>query len=496
MLTRLLSLLSLGLVALLVGCGSSTPGQEEVRSVVEERLVQAFPEPVLQLTSLRRLGSGPLSAAADGSARRLAYYNATLTFARDFDFSSWQSLNLAAFANLLGATEKGISGLKQGGNKQGDVLHVHGSVAFVNMAGSWQPQAAVRTAVAAPPPENNTGPPAVARQIIEGIQALFADTGQDQARRDIITEELEGAYDRMQLRLDRLGRAFVVAGGPEGGEYQGVALLIADRLADTGVTTRAVVTAGSVENVGHLHDRRADAALVQNDIAALAGAAQGPFASGPPLAELRALASLFPEPVHIVVAADSPIASLADLRGKRVEIGLPDSGTRLDALAVLKAADIGLDQLTATSEVGLVPGLRALADGTVDAVIATISAPSRRIQELAAGPGVRLVPLSETEQSRLIAAQPAFVAVTLPPATYAGQTEPVRTVSVTALLAARADLPDNEVETLLRTVFDDIDFLAVGSAAGSLIARATARTGVTIPWHPAAEKFLGTPTTQ
>jgi TRAP-type uncharacterized transport system substrate-binding protein len=67
---------------------------------------------------------------------------------------------------------------------------------------------------------------------------------------------------------------------------------------------------------------------------------------------------------------------------------------------------------------------------------------------------------------------------------------------VTALLAARADLPDNEVETLLRTVFDDIDFLAVGSAAGSLIARATARTGVTIPWHPAAEKFLGTPTTQ
>ena len=73
------------------------------------RLAQAFPEPVLQLTSLRRLGSGPLSAAADGSARRLVYYNATLTFARDFDFSSWQSLNLAAFANLLGATEKGIS---------------------------------------------------------------------------------------------------------------------------------------------------------------------------------------------------------------------------------------------------------------------------------------------------------------------------------------------------------------------------------------------------
>ena len=152
MLTRLLSLLSLGLVALLVGCGSSAPVKR--RSARSSRNAWSRPSPSLSSSSpaCAAWARGPLSAAADGSARRLAYYNATLTFARDFDFSSWQSLNLAAFANLLGATEKGISGPEAGGNKQGDVLHVHGSVAFVDMAGNWQPQAAVRTAVAAPPP--------------------------------------------------------------------------------------------------------------------------------------------------------------------------------------------------------------------------------------------------------------------------------------------------------------------------------------------------------
>ena len=186
MLKRLLSVCLLGLLALVAGCGAPAPGEDEVRKVVEERLAGAFSEPVVQLTQFKRLGAGPLSPAAGGEARRLVYYDAELTLQRDFDFSSWQTLNVAAFANLLGATEKGISGLRQGGNKQGDRLQVHGSVTFVDMAGNWQPQAAVRTAVGKPPPEDNTGPPAVARQIIESIQALFTGAGPAEERRQFL----------------------------------------------------------------------------------------------------------------------------------------------------------------------------------------------------------------------------------------------------------------------------------------------------------------------
>jgi TRAP transporter TAXI family solute receptor len=483
-----LLLLLLGIGLLLAGCGGG-PDAANVEKVVQARVAQAFPDGAVSVSSFRRLGSSPLAAGEDGRARRIVYYNTALTLDRDIDFSSWQGLNVAAVANLLGATEKGISGLKQGGNRKGDTIYVYGTVTYVADGEQWQPVQTARTQVAEAPPEDNTGPPAIARQIIENIQALFAQAGTAEERRAIITDELGKAYGRMRLRLDRLGRSFVVAGGPEAGEYQQVAALIAAKFQQAGVPSRAVSTAGSIENVGLLADRLADVALVQNDVAMRAVEGRAPFARDA-VPELRALASLFPENVHVILSPGAQVASLADLQGKRVDVGLPNSGTRIDAEAMLKAVGLTLADLSIAAELGLAAGLEGLQRGELDAVIATISAPARRVQAMAAGGGLRLLSLSEAEQSRLIAANAGFVAAVLPPSTYPGQSQPVRTVAVAALLASRADLPDGEAETLLRDVFGGIDFIAAGSAAGSQISRANARTGVGIPWHPAAEKFF------
>ncbi len=90
---------------------------------------------------------------------------------------------------------------------------------------------------------------------------------------------------------------------------------------------------------------------------------------------LRALASLFPEPIHLLVAAASPIHALPDLAGGRIEIGQPDSGSRANSVALLGAAGIDLAGLRAISEVGLEAGLARLAAGEIDAVIATIGVP-------------------------------------------------------------------------------------------------------------------------
>ena len=81
--------------------------------------------------------------------------------------------------------------------------------------------------------------------------------------------------------------------------------------------------------------------------------------------------------------------------------------------------------------------------------------------------------------------------IVLPPSTYPGQSEPVPTVAVTALLTAGAGLPGADVERILTALFDRIDFVGAGSAAGSLIARQTAEVGLTIPMHPAAVAFFG-----
>ena len=88
------------------------PEDEVVREVVEQQIDAAFQEPVMELTSFKRLGSGPLAAGADGRPRRIVYYNAVLTLRDDLNVSSWSGLNVASLANLLGATEQGITGLR------------------------------------------------------------------------------------------------------------------------------------------------------------------------------------------------------------------------------------------------------------------------------------------------------------------------------------------------------------------------------------------------
>ena len=118
----------------------------------------------------------------------------------------------------------------------------------------------------------------------------------------------------MQLRIDRLDRDLVVAGGQAGGEYAGIATLLATHLGGHGLEVRAVATAGSFENVRMVNRGEADIGLVQSDIAAAAAKGSGAFAADGAMSELRALASLFPEAVQIVTAEDSPIATIADLK--------------------------------------------------------------------------------------------------------------------------------------------------------------------------------------
>ena len=226
------------------------------------------------------------------------------------DFASWNGLNASAFATLLGATEKGVLGIKQGGNKAGDLLRVHGSATFVDEGGSWAAVPWVAPAVGEGSPENNTGPPSEAKRLLDAVQALLTGGGGDRALRSaIVAEELAKAYGWMQLRVDRLDQAFVLAGGQAGGEYAGVAAIIAGTLGGHGLEARAVTTGGSIENARLVSQKLADVGLIQNDVAAQAAKGAGPFAEDGAMAELRALGSLFPEPIQIVTAKDSPIAT-------------------------------------------------------------------------------------------------------------------------------------------------------------------------------------------
>lgn len=482
-------LVAVMLALLLTGCIEG-PDQSGVTQVVQQRLTQALGAGAVDITSLRRLGSGPLDASADGLKRRIVYYNAVLTLDRDLDFSSWDTLNVVALTNLLGATERGIDGLDQKGNSAGDRVYVRGSVSFEKSADGWVPvdvfHPGVGVATAGPAGAEES------RRIIEQINALLTKPGKDAEERErIISEVLDGAYEDITLRLDRLERALVIGGGAPDGEYARVAQLLADELTAEGLLSSAAQSSGSKENLEMLRAGRVDIALVQNNVAAQALLGVEPFAVLGPNYKLQALASLFPEPLHVIVASDSQIASAQELAGKRVDIGNPGSGSYLNAVALLAAAGIQLADLGTIHETGLAGGLKLLNNDEADAVIATIGAPARVLQRAAAEGRIRLLPLSAELRDVLTREGVGYVPIVLPASTYPGQREPVTTVAVTALLAANAALPKAEVDRVLTALFDRIDFVGAGSAAGSQITPGTAEIGLTIPLHPAAIEYYG-----
>jgi TRAP transporter TAXI family solute receptor len=234
----------------------------------------------------------------------------------------------------------------------------------------------------------------------------------------------------------------------------------------------------------------ADYAIVQADVAAEAVEGRGAFARGGPLTTLRALGSLFPDAVHVVVPAKSPLRTVEDLRGKRVEIGAPGSGTRHSAVAVLAAHGLGVKDLGRAIEDGSDDAAQRMVAGQLDAFFVTIAAPARVLQELAARSGMRLLPLSTRSIERLVADRTGLVAMRLPALTYPGQKEPVATVATAALLVTTSDAPEAEVGDMVVFVFGNADPTSTGSAESVKVSRDSALRGITIPMHAGTSRFF------
>ncbi len=415
---------------------------------------------------------------------------------KDYQFGSWEGLSPATLAQVLGATEKGLSGINPERNRQGDPVYVYGSSTYEQKGASWQDVGGSALGVSSAPNPGDAAPPSQAQQLIQRLASMvnLPPPGVDPAAERVISEELDRALKTIGRRVERQKKALTVAGGPAGGEYSRIVEAVTRRMGQVlpRQRVRALETEGSVENAWLIARGEADFALMQSDIAALAAAGEGAFARGGPLSTLRALASLFPEPIHLVVPARSAIDRVADLRGKRVGVGSPESGTHHTALAVLQAHGLGPKDLAAAREQGTADSLKGLRSGTLDAFFLTIAAPTRELQDLATRGGMRLVSLDDQAVERLVAERAGLVRLTLPAHTYPGQTEDVRTVASTALLVATADTPEAEVAFLLKVVFEGADFQAAGSSQGVRVSAGTALRGITIPMHPGAGEYLKT----
>jgi TRAP transporter TAXI family solute receptor len=492
----------IGLAALVVlavigiGC-SRGPDATALRAEVQAKLDQRFKPGLFELVGLRRQGSAPLLGSEAGARRLAVYFNATLKLNQGYDFGNWEGLSPATLAHVLGATEKGILGVTAGESRPGEVIKVYGSSTYEWSGDRWRGVEVTTAGVARAADPGNAAPPSPSRQLIDRLAAMvdIPPPGVGPQDEAVITEELDRALRAITARRERRRHVYTFASGPEEGEYHPIAAALVARVAklDAAIKVRNVATQGSVENARLVGSKEADYALVQSNVAAAASAGEGPFGQGGAVTSLRALGSLFPEPVHVVVSAALGIRTLADLRGKRVAIGTRDSGTRADALAVLAAHGLTVKDLAEVRDEGLEAAAGRLASGRLDAFFATVGAPTRELQRLATRHPIRLVSLDVVALERLVTQNPGLVRLLVPANTYPGLKEDVTTIAATALLVTHGDVPEAEAALVLRLVFENPDYLSAGSAQGAKISKRSGLRGITIPVHPAAGRYFGGP---
>ena len=254
------------------------------------------------------------------------------------------------------------------------------------------------------------------------------------------------------------------------------------------VDTTVVSTDGSKANIQGIDAGDYQLATVQSDVMAYAWAGTQSFAEDGAVQSLRVIAGLYAEAVQLITM-DPEIKSVADLKGKAVSIGAPGSGVYFNAMDVLTAAGLTLDDIQ-PQYLSFGDSTDGLKDGKIQAAFIVAGAPTPAITELCTTNSAYLVPIDGDIAATLMAGSPYYTAYTVPAGTYAGQTEDVTTVTVKATLIVSADASEEDVYAITAAIFDNIDAITVEHAKGAELSLENATTGMAAPFHAGAAKYF------
>lgn len=256
-----------------------------------------------------------------------------------------------------------------------------------------------------------------------------------------------------------------------------------------GLVAVAQSSRGSVNNVNGITSGLFNSGFSQSDVAYWAFTGTGVFDGEEPMADLRAIAALYPEHIHLVARADAGIESVSDLEGRRVSLDEPGSGTYVDALLILEAYGLSEDDL----EVEYLkpnPAGDAMRNGQLDAFFIVAGYPTGAVVELASAIDVTLVPIDGAEADQIVEEYGFFSADVVPAETYDGIGE-TTTLAVGAQWITSANEDEDLIYGITEALWNDNTrrLLDVGHAKGSSVTPATALDGIGIPLHPGAERF-------
>lgn len=280
----------------------------------------------------------------------------------------------------------------------------------------------------------------------------------------------------------------VLTGGTSGVYYPlGVSLSQIYGKALPGAKTAVQATKASAENLNLLQAGRGEAALTLGD--ALSDAWKGDAEAGfkTPLSKLRGIAAMYPNYIHLVASADSGIRSLADLKGKRVAVGAPKSGTELNTRAILKGAGMSYGDLGKVEYLPFGESVELMKNRQLDATLISAGLGVAAVRDLATAVKIVIVPIPPEVIAKI--GDPAYQPASIPANTYNGQTADAATVAIPNFLVTHEGVPADTVYAMTKSMFENLDQMVAAHAAAKAIKRENATKGMPLPLHAGAEKY-------
>ncbi len=258
---------------------------------------------------------------------------------------------------------------------------------------------------------------------------------------------------------------------------------------DHGIRCSAESTGGSIYNINTVRAGELEFGVAQSDWQYHAYNGTSKFEEKGPFEGLRAVFSIHPEPVTILARDDSGIKNITDVKGKRMNIGNPGSGTRgtwevIEETLGWERSDLALAGEMKSAETGA-----ALCDGKLDAYFWLVGHPSALTQESLASCASHLVNATSPEIDALVAEKPYYRVATIPAGMYNNE-EDITTFGVGATFVTSADVSEDVVYTVVKAVFENFDqFKKLHPAFANLKQEEMVKDSLSAPLHAGAEKY-------
>ena len=280
----------------------------------------------------------------------------------------------------------------------------------------------------------------------------------------------------------------ILTGGTSGVYYPlGVALsqVYGKAMPEAKIAVQA--TKASAENLNLIEAGRGELAFTLGD--ALSDAWRGNAEAGfkAPLKKLRAVAAIYPNYIQIVASADSGIRTLADLKGKRISVGAPKSGTELNARAILKAAGLTYADFAKVEYLPFGESVELMKNRQLDATLQSAGLGVASLRDLATSMKIVVVAIPADVVAKV--GDPAYKPAVIPAKTYDGQDSDVPSVAIGNVLVTNESVPEQTVYLMTKALFENLPTLVAAHNAARAIKLESATEGLAVPLHPGAARY-------